>query len=234
MRKALWRGLTVPHYFDFGVDRDLVGGDLIRPDRWDALRTQSRSVFAMATSRAEFERQVEERPELRARAAAIDAVLNEMGAVSVASYGVGGGALELSLHHISPQRKLILTDYGPETVASLARLFPEANVVEHDLRKEGPLEADVHLFHRVDTEFRNSQWKRIFRRYADKAVLFIPGEIADFARIRAELERRLFVRGLSRAGWLRNERALEALWRRTHEAQPIHVHDLDGWVLRPA
>jgi hypothetical protein len=58
-------------------------------------------------------------------------------------------------------------------------------------------------------------------------------EIATLPRLAAEVVGRLRRTGLSRAGWLRTRDAFEALWLPTHEATPLRVHDLDGWVLEP-
>ena len=43
--------LTVRHHFDFGADRALVGHDLVRPEAWNALRTQTRGPFALPPTR---------------------------------------------------------------------------------------------------------------------------------------------------------------------------------------
>ena len=33
--------LTIPHWYDFGADRSLVGATLADAERWDALRLRS-------------------------------------------------------------------------------------------------------------------------------------------------------------------------------------------------
>jgi hypothetical protein len=38
--------LTIPHYFDFGADRDWVGRRLERPEAWDAARRGARFLLA--------------------------------------------------------------------------------------------------------------------------------------------------------------------------------------------
>lgn len=51
--------VTIRHYYDFGMDRAIVGDDLVRPDAWDRLRTQTSGVFAIPPTRA---RSLSERP----------------------------------------------------------------------------------------------------------------------------------------------------------------------------
>ena len=152
---------------------------------------------------------------------------------TVASYGVGGGILEWWLERLRPERRLLLAEYAPATVERLRDLFPAAEVHRHDLLADPPLAADAHLFHRVDTELTDD-------RVARGPASFRPGAGAgrrhggrDSAAPVQELLLRLRWRSLTRAGWLRTHGAFEALWRDTHEARPLRLHDLEGWSLEP-
>src|SRR5213078_3904021 len=107
------------------------------------------------------------------RAREIDRLLDAKGVKTLASYGVGGGPLELWLQRLRPERRLLLTDYAPQTVERLRRLFPEADVRVHDLARDPPLEADGHLPHRVDTELTNREWRELLRRFADETLLVV-------------------------------------------------------------
>jgi hypothetical protein len=226
--------LTVPHWYDFGAERELVGDDLVRPEAWDALRTRSSGAFAMPETREGWERLADERDDIRERCRALDAWLTEHGVDRLASYGVGGATVELWLHRLRPERELVLTDYGPATAERLGRLFPEAEVRTHDLLADGPLAADLHLFHRIDTEFTNGQWHEVLRRFRDVRVLVVATEIADLKRIAAEFRGWWYKRHTStRAGVLRTAGAFEALWRPTHRATRLRFHDLDAWYLEP-
>ncbi len=115
----------------------------------------------------------------------------------------------------------------------LHALFPGVSVRQHDLLRDEPLIANAHLFHRIDTELANADWRRVFERFADRTVIVVATEVADLRRIAAEVRRRLQNRNVSRAGWLRNRAAFEALFRRTHRATPVVFNDLDGWILEP-
>jgi hypothetical protein len=225
--------LTIPHYFDFGEDRVHVGEDLVRPEAWDALRTNTTGPFGVPATRAEWERAADERPEIRDRAERIVAIARERGAGRVASYGAGAASLELWMHRLAPEVELVLTDYAPATVERVTAIFPEATVREHDLLTDAPVDADLHLFHRIDTELSNAQWHGVLRRFAHVPVLVAATEIIDVSRAVMELRGRLRNRRISRAGWLRTRAAFEALWGREHEATPVRIGDLDGWMLDP-
>lgn len=224
--------LTVRHHFDFGADRDLVGDDLVRPEAWDALRTGTTGPFALADTREAWERAADERPELEARARRIDAVFARRGARKVVSYGVGGATLECWLKRIAPDRELVVTDYAPATIERLGRVFPEAESVVHDLGADPPIEADLHLFHRIDTEFDNRHWHGVFERFGSVPILFVSAGTIDLRGALAEV-RKGRRPGATKAGWARTQGAVEALWRRTHEAVPADAGDLPAWELSP-
>jgi hypothetical protein len=227
--------VTIRHYYDFGADRAIVGDDLVRPEAWDSLRTKTSGVFAIPPTRDEFVRTAEERADIAGRARAIDAWLEAHGAEVVASYGVGGASLEWWLHKLRPSRKLIVTDYGEATVQRLVEIFPEVVVRHHDLSRDQPLPADVHLFHRIDTELSNADWREVFTRFARVPILVVATEVLDLRRVLLELRlrRRMKRRQATKAGFIRSRAAFEALWRPTHTSQPVRMHDLSSWDLRP-
>jgi hypothetical protein len=225
--------LTVRHVYDFAGDRDLVGDNLVRPEAWDALRTRTNGPFGLAGERRVWLAAAEDNAAIVARAEAIDQWLNNVGAMSVASYGVGTGALELLLHRRAPERRMIASDFGPATVARLAELFREADVREHDLLREPPVEADVHLLHRIDTELTDDQFSSVLRSFANERVLVVATAVISPADAALQLLQRMRHRNLTHAGWARNRDAFEALWRPTHDVTPHTVHDLSAWDLRP-
>jgi hypothetical protein len=231
-RGAAMVRITVPHYFDFGADRELVGDDLVRPEAWDALRTKTTGPFAMPETRETWEATAKEHPVLRDRAEAIGALIDARGGGSIASYGVGGASLEYWLHQVDPGRRLLIGEYAPETVARLRSIFSEAEVHDQDLLADAPLDADWHLFHRIDTEFSNGQWRQVLENFADQRVLVAASEVIGVKDALREL-RRGMKRTSTNSGRLRNRAAFEALWRHTHDAEPVDIADLRGWVLTP-
>jgi hypothetical protein len=225
--------ITLKHRFDFGRDRELVGDDLRRPEAWDALRTRTTGAFALPDDRAEWERVADEHVEIAERARWIHAWMREQGASSLASYGVGAAALELWLVRTDPDLDLVVTEYASATVERLRHIFPEASVLEHNLLRDAPVAADVHLFHRIDTELDNSDWKAVFERFADQRVLFLT-QPASGRLLFAELRKSLVNRRATEAGFVRNRAALEALWSETHTATaPFAGGDLLAWALQP-
>ena len=231
IRRMRWRGpVTRPHYFDFGDDRDLVGDDLVRPEAWDALRVGGSSAFALPATREEWERGVDEQVEIADRARAIERWLPE-GISSLASYGVGAAVLECWLNRLQPERRLLLGEYAPETVRRLSGVFSEAEVHRHDLLRDPPLDADLHLFHRIDTEFSHSNWRRILDGFRSQRVLFVASDLLTLERDAVEVQAR--ERGGTWAGYLRNRPAFERLWRRTHRATALSFGELAAWHLEP-
>jgi hypothetical protein len=225
--------ITLRHHFDFGADRSVVGDDLVQSAAWDALRTRTSGAFALARSRDELVRTAEARAEIAARARAIDRWLTERNVRAVASYGVGGAILEWWLLHISPERRVILAEYAPKTVERLRELLPEIDVRRHDLLEDPPLAAGAHLFHRIDTELSDAQWHEVLERFNHETVIVAATEIATARRLFSELLLRIRRRHATRAGWLRTRDSFEALWRETHDAEPLRLYDLDGWALTP-
>jgi len=227
--------VTIRHYYDFGTDRAIVGDDLVRPDAWDRLRTKTSGVFAIPPTREEFVQTAEGRADIAGRARAIDAWLEGRGARVVASYGVGGAALEWWLHKLRPRRKLIVTDYGEATVQRLVETFPEVVVRYHDMHRDEQPVAEVHLFQRIDTALTNRAWKEVFTRFARVPILVVATEVLDLRRLLLELRlrRRMKLRHATKAGYIRSSAAFEALWRPTHTSHPIRMHDLSSWELRP-
>ena len=232
VRRMRWRWpVTRPHYFDFGDDRDLVGDNLVRPEAWDALRIGGSSAFALPATRQEWEREVDAQDEIADRARAIDRWLGEGRISSLASYGVGAAVLERWLNRLQPERRLVLGEYGPETVRRLSGIFSEAEVHRHDLLRDPPLDADLHLFHRIDTEFSNSDWRRILDGFRSQRVLFVASDLLTLELDAVEEQAR--ERGGTWAGYLRNWPAFKRLWRRTHRATALNVGDLAAWDLEP-
>jgi hypothetical protein len=222
--------ITLPHRFDFGEDRELVGEDLLRPEAWDALRTQTDGPFGIPS---DLEAAADAQPALRDRATAIAEVLDGWNTQHLVSYGVGTALPELWLQRVRPDLRLTLTEYAPGTVARLQELLPDADVRQHDLR-DGPAEGDAHLLHRLDTDLSNADWKTVFGAFAGVRVIVVATEVMPWrqALYRWQLLRRM-PESASNAGWVRTRAAFEALWRKTHTSRPFRAGDHEAWALEP-
>jgi len=223
--------LTVPHHYDFGADRDRVGDDLLNPRSWDALR-HTDGPFGLPGAREEWDR-ASLGGDLPERARAIAALVRRLGAGTVCSYGVGTALLERNLLRELPGTSLICTDFAPDTVRRLGALFPEADVRLHDLLHDPPPDADLHLFHRVDTELSGRDWHRVFERLRDRPVVVVATQVLGFHGLAAELRLAFSRRDPTRAGWSRTEAAFRRLWRSSHLDEPVQVGGLRGWLLLP-
>ncbi len=216
------------HFYDFGSAAARVGDDLVRPEAWDAVR-ELPGPFELPASRAEWEAKAET-PELRARARDIAAAATRLGARSLCSYGVGNAGLELCVAGAAPHLRLVCTDFTPRTVGRLRSLFPEAEVVEHDLRTDPPRDVDLHLMHRIDAELAGAGWKAVFPRYREP-ILLVPALLLTWVDAAKEVARRVRKPRSARAGYFRNEEALRDLWAETHEDEPLRIGELDAFLL---
>jgi len=223
--------LTIPHYFDFGQDRPKVGDALASAGGWDALRLKTEGPFGMAEDAVAWAATARAHPELAARANKIADRADSLGARSLASYGVGGASLEYWLTREASGLELRVTEYAPGTVQLLRSYFPGA-VLQHDLLADDPDDVDVHLFHRIDTEFSNAEMRQLMSKFANATVMVVATKLLTWREITYELRQRRDPNA-TRAGVYRSRAAFEALWKPTHDAERAGFADLDGWVLRP-
>jgi hypothetical protein len=223
-------GLTVRHYFGFGVERAVLGDDLLSAAAWDALRTRTDGVFSLPTTREALIRVARSYSQWVERAALLNAMIGDR---TIASYGVGSALIEVLLLDLAPRRRMTLTQYAPATVERLTELLPDQVVVLHDVLNDPPLAADLHLFHRLDVSLSGRQWHQVFRALADQPILFV-GEPVSPARAWKEmrLRRQRRANGVM-AGWIRTRGAYESLWRATHRHEHRPLNDMDAWFLTP-
>lgn len=223
--------LVVRRVYDFGVQRDEVGKTLLSPDAWDAVRRLP-GAFHLQDTREEW-LAAGSQPPYPDRARAVVELARKLGASSLCSHGAGGALLEQRVQQLAPELVLTCTDFAPETVAGLRRLFAEANVVAADLREPSSLpHADLHLMHRLDQELSERQWHAVFSRL-EAPVVFVPSEILTPAAAAKELVRRLLHPGATGAGWFRNEKALRALWSPWFDDRCVEIGDEPGYLLLP-
>jgi hypothetical protein len=221
--------LTITHRYDFGADRDRVGAELVNAASWDAIRETS-GPFGLPATRAEWARAAGE-GDLAERATAIAAIADELGARRLCSYGVGGAFIELNLAQQRPDLDLVCTDFTPRTLGRLRELFPEADVRSHDLTSDAPIEADLHLFHRIDTELSNRQWRAVLPRFREP-ILLVADALLGWRGLLRELRLRAS-RTASDAGYSRTEAGLRSLWQPSHHDRRLEIGALTGFLLTP-
>jgi hypothetical protein len=206
----------------------MLGDDLVTPDSWDRIRGTS-GPFGLPRTREAGE-SAASGTEFLAGARAIVEVASRLSACRICSYGTGAAFVEFNVKRLAPNIDLICTDYAPRTVTRLAALFPEAEVRRHDLLAAGPLEADLHLLYRIDTEFSDAEWHVILQRFADP-VLLVTTELIGWPTLAREALHRLKRRRFTRAGYVRTEAAFLALWSGTQIATHLEIGDHDAYLL---
>ena len=216
--------LTVRHYYNFGAQTGIVGGDLTSEVAWDRLRLDSSlDGFALPRVRSAWLELCEGDREARRRAEHVARVVSDGAHTSVISIGVGRAHLEYWLKRLRPDVRLTCLDYAQRTVEVLQGLFQECDAVEtFDLRVARWPAADgkaLYLCCRVDTELSDAEWVQVFRRMADagvRRVLFVPSGFLDGRTAAREavgrLRSLLSGRHSTFAGYLRTKAAFRQLW----------------------
>ena len=222
--------LRVRHVYDFGPEGKAVGRNLVSPEAWDAARDIP-GPFGLSETREEWERAGATEAN-RERAGELLAIVRSVGAEHVCSHGVGTGLLEQQLVRLAPDLRLTCTDFAPRSVERLCELFPEAEVIRHDLARDPLPRADLHVMHRLDQELTDLEWHAVFAQL-DVPVVFVPSEILTFRRALATLARRWRHPGGSRAGVFRNEAALRSLWQPRFADRPLAIGGHRGFLLEP-
>ena len=226
--------ITLPHYYDFGPDRHLLGGDLLGPEDWDSLRVDGEGIFRFPADHGEYARLVEESEWQERRARALAGWIGDAGAKTVASYGVGPGIVETWLLQLVPDVELVLSDIAPRTVERLREHFVDCDVHLHDFCRERPLDADLHVFNGVDTELHDKAWRDVLRRFSDRRVLFFPNITLGARVLAGELWCRRPGRRPMRAGWWRTKGRFDELTQPTHEVRRLKAGRAGvAWMLEP-
>ena len=86
--------------------------------------------------------------------------------------------------------------------------------------------------HRIDTELDTVTWKQVFARFSEP-ILVVPTLLLDAERMLKELGRRILRPRASRAGWVRSEDALRALWGGTQSDEAVSVGGQRSFLLTP-
>lgn len=193
--------------------RDLLSG----PSAWDLARSGTSSGFALPEERTEW-MTVCAGKHLEVRAAAVIDIAESLGASAIRSFGVGTACLELAIKQARPGLRVLISDWGPETIRRLGAVFTEVDDVEcvDFLRDDLQLGTDeLVLLHRVDTDLNDDDWRNVFARLAaagGRFVLVVPTEFITLRAVTAELGRRLLLKQRTFAGYLRSRTAFDRIW----------------------
>jgi len=218
---------TIKQYHNFGDLSERLKGNLISSVGWDILLTANEdkdSRLFIPVDRKEWISKIYKIPEILARGKRIAKFLADNGFQKITSVGVGGGYLEYVIKSLLPQIYIKCSDFAPQSVKRLRKVFIECEEIDvfDILNDEWPkqLENEILMFYRVDTEFSDLQWKKIFKKMYDSNVLnilFAPNGFLTFKKIlvqklnqlKALIDRK---QTLTFAGYLRTEDTLRSLW----------------------
>jgi hypothetical protein len=226
-------GLTVRHYADLGADRAVVG-ETLDAAGWDALRVETAGAYSLPPTREALEAKAAEFPDISKRAALVNEALDQRGARTVASYGVGAALIEVLMLQQRPSRALLLSDYGPATVQRLRDLLPDTTVTLHDLLTDrrhtrraslssvGQQPVQPSMAACVSALPRSTNPVRVKRRAVCRRSPPSPQQPEGDA---------ITWGGLCRMG--PHPARVRRLWRRTHRHRSLRVGDVDGWWLEP-
>lgn len=243
--------LTIRHIEAFGPQTAaLKDGVLDSPEAWDALR-RDHPHFSIAPNREEWLRVTEGAAKkdgqdggLRQRAADVGILLKRKGITTVFSVGVGGAGLEYHLKKLHPDLRIICSEYAPENVEMLKKVFTEADgIVTFDMKgadwSPAVGEKILALLYRVDPHATDAEWRQIFERMSAAGVsdvLFIP---CGFLTLKSMFQRRWRAFKLRRAGqavvfsgYLRTRKTFESFWKDLYDGAPADFGGYTGYYLQ--
>ena len=132
---------------------------------------------------------------LISRARDICSLLSRNNINSVFSVGVGGAGLEYQIKKHLPQIKLVCSEYSPQNVSMLKKVFTECeDIILFDILKGDwnfvknnylANSNSVLIMYRLDAGFTNEEWKNIFESIynADiENIIYIPTSFLRFFR----------------------------------------------------
>jgi hypothetical protein len=205
---------------------------------WDTLRSNETDLsFGVPATREAWKSQCGQ-AFLIERGAAIVEMADRLGAKAIVSFGVGRACVEYQIHQVNPRMTLHLSDYAPETVRRMRKLFSEAGSVSvvDILRDDLPhVQGGLTLLHRIDTEFTDEQLRQVFARLsaADHGlILFVPDLFLTLRGLVVEAGRRVVsstrLRRATAAGHVRTRAVYDTFWRGLYEVRSEGRLDSDG------
>ncbi len=238
---------TLRHYYDFKGSRSLGGSSLQSAQAWDELRSdqglEQSAAFYMPDSRDEWVQRARQAAEIDAQARSLASLITGEGFSSIVSGGVGRAFLEYHLKQLLPELTLTCTEYSPQVVARLRRVFTECDRIEcHDFTSAGwppPSDRTLYLLNRVDAELANEQWPRVFANLAAEDVRHVLVVASAFltprvlaSELKLHVLSRVLGRQLTFAGYVRTKAAFTDLWRPHYRiVGEVLVGDLTGFLL---
>ena len=237
--------LTLKYYHYFGDEEEKLGSNLNNSDSWDALRIKDgmNSSYYIPKDRDEWQKICLSRENLKLKAKEIVGVLKPK-FNCLHSFGVGAAHLEFLIKREDSSLQLRCSDFTPQGIARLKKVFVEADEISNFDMIDGDWgEIDskgVCLFYRVDTVFDDQQWNGVLykmKRAGIKDALFIPSDILTLKKILyLQLKYAIFWllrRKMTFSGFLRTKPRLVSLLSKFYEiVQVVDVGGSMGFLLK--
>lgn len=246
---------TIKHYQTFGESRpSLRDNSLNFLESWDALRLNNPH-FSIPDTREEWLNAVElnvvkdgQDKKLIPRAKDISSLLLKKNIDSIFSVGVGGAGLEYQIKKNIPQIKMICSEYSPQNVLMLKKVFIESDdVILFDILKGDwklvrknylPGPNSTLIIYRLDAGFTNEEWKSIFKSIYNSGVeniVYIPTSLLTILSIwnRKKREVKWFFdrKPVSFAGHLRSKNKFKSFWHGLYNEEEFNFGGLKGFFL---
>ena len=237
--------LTLKYYHFFGDKEKELGDNLNNPESWDLLRVddEENNPFIISKKREEWIKVANGNRSLRLRADSIVSILKENDFNKVHSFGVGAAHLEYLIKHNFPECEISCSDFAPQGVARLKKVFEEArDITSFDMLKgdwSGVSKESLCLLYRVDTVFNDEQWSEVLKNMQKagiKNILFIPSEILTLKKIIYQKTKYFLFKVLRRkttfSGYVRTKQRFLSLLKNGYSIKKIqNIYDLTGFVL---
>jgi hypothetical protein len=234
---------TIKYYYHLDKNSKISGEWLISKKNWDYLRVDDQETpFSIPKNRHDWIEKSLKDEDIKARAEKIVNLLKKEGLSRVVSVGVGCAFLEYNIKRLFPEVYLSCSDFSPNSIERLKQVFIECDSVEYfDLLSNSwhASEDTLYLLHRVDQEFNDKQWEKIFSDMAGssiKYVLFLPCQMLTMKIFLKEQIKFLIYRILNKkiyfAGYVRTKNTLNGLWEKQYTAiKELDFGKLHGFLL---
>jgi hypothetical protein len=237
--------LTLKYYHYFDDRGNELGNCLNVPESWDILRIKgegSGNFFYISDDRTVWQQGCLSNERLKLRAQKIAGFL-KLNFRCIYSFGVGDARLEFLIKEENPLFQMKCSDFAPKGLERLQNVFVEADeIFLFDITQGNWNRIDpegICLFHRVDTELNDDQWRVVLRKMKSRGirnVLFIPGQMVTLGRILQQEIKYIIFRLLGRkmtfSGFMRTKGKFISLLTEFFDIdQIVTLQDLQGFLL---
>ena len=197
--------MQIKHYYEFKPDiTQKMTSNSLNAENWDLLRNDDKETpFSIEKSVESYEQNCQSHSSNMYKQAAeiISAEINthNLKDKKIISLGVGKAILEWHLKRINPSMRIECTDYTPQAIESLKKVFVNMDsaytfdVINGDYTQFTQGGGVILLMCRISTEFSKRDWRKIFQKIYDAGIenlFYLPADFITFKdAIRSNLRR---------------------------------------------